>query len=83
MWFRVEASVGNSNGVFDAAYDFGEESGEEARFTGTPREIGEAVARFLSSLTPEACQAMRYGTSRFFVQLIVSPVESSHRDEGL
>jgi hypothetical protein len=35
MLFRVEASVGNANGVFDAAYDFGEGSGEEAAMTGT------------------------------------------------
>jgi len=72
MRFRVEASVGNADGVFDAAYDFGEGSGEEATITGTPREIGEAVARFLGSLSAENCEAMRYGTSRFFVQLIVT-----------
>jgi len=76
MRFRVEASVGNADGVFDAAYDFGEGSGEEAAMTGTPKEIGEAVARFLSSLPVEDCEAMRYGTSHFFVQLIVTPDEA-------
>ena len=75
MRFRVDASVGNADGVFDAAYDFGEGSGEEATMTGTPREVGDAVARYLALLTPEDCQAMRYGTSRFFVQLIVTPEE--------
>jgi hypothetical protein len=73
MRFRVEASVGNADGVFDAAYNFGEESGEEAAMTGTAREIGDAVADYLMSLTPEDCQAMRYGTPRFFVQLVVTP----------
>ena len=36
MRFRVEASVGNADGVFDAAYDFGEGSGEEAAIDGNP-----------------------------------------------
>jgi hypothetical protein len=76
MRFRVEASVGNADGVFDAAYDFGEGSGEEAAMTGTPEEIGKAVTRFLSSLSAEDCEAMRYGTSHFFVQLIMSPDEA-------
>jgi hypothetical protein len=75
MRFRIEASVGNADGVFDAAYEFGEGSGEEAAITGTPREIGDAVARYLSSLAPEDCQAMRYGTPRFFIQLVVAPDE--------
>ena len=76
MRFRVEASVGNADGVFDAAYDFGEGSDEEAAITGTPTEVGDAVARYLSSLAPEDCRAMRYGTPRFFIQLVVTPVES-------
>lgn len=75
MVFRVEASVGNADGVFDAAYDFGEGSGEQAAMKGTPREVGDAVGRFLASLTPEDCQAMRYGTPRFFVQLVITPEE--------
>ena len=77
MRFRAEASVGNGEGVFNAAYDFGNGSGEEATVTGTPQEIGEAVVRYLATLTPEDCRAMRYGTSRFFVQLLISPEEGS------
>src|SRR5262245_14297365 len=73
MRFRVEASVGNGDGVFDAAYDFGEGSGEEASFTGAPRQIGDALARYLESLTPESCREMQYGTQRFFVQLVITP----------
>jgi hypothetical protein len=82
MRFRVEASIGNADGVFDAAYDFGEGSGEAAAITGTPKEIGEAVARYLSLLSSEACEAMRYGTSHFFVQLVVTPEEALESQPG-
>lgn len=73
MRFRAEASVGNGEGVFDAAYNFGEGSSEEAAFTGTPQEIGDAVARYLAGLTAADCRAMQYGTSKFFVQLTILP----------
>ena len=82
MQFRIEGSVGNADGVFDAAYNFGEGSGEEGAMTGTPREIGDAVARYLGSLGPEECQAMRYGTSRFFIELVVTPVEPPTTGSG-
>lgn len=71
--FTVQASVGNADGVFDAAYDFGSEYGQEAGMSGTPQEIGEAVARYLSMLTSKDCEAMRYGTPRFFVQFVIEP----------
>ncbi len=80
MRFRVEASLGNGDGVFDAAYDFGSDSGEEAAMTGTPEQIGQALTRFLAALSPGACQAMKYDTDRFFVQLVVSPVDSPGAD---
>ncbi len=76
MRFLVRASVGNAEGVFDAAYEFGRTRGTEAEFLGTPEEIGGEVARFLSALTAEDCQAMQYGTDRFFVELIITPDES-------
>lgn len=79
MRFVVQASVGNADGVFDAAYAFGSTSGEQAQFRGTPDQIGAEVARFLSTLTPEDCQAMRYGTPRFFVELIITPDDSGGR----
>ncbi len=69
MKFTARASVGNANGVFDAAYDFGTEI--EAELTGTPQEIGNEIARFLSNLTPEDCKEMQYDTPRFFVELII------------
>ena len=82
MRFRVEASVGNADGVFDAAYDFGEGSGEEPAITATPPEIGEAVARYLGSLSAEDCEAMRYDTPRFFVQLIITPAVALTSEPG-
>lgn len=60
MRFHVDAKVGNADGVFDAAYNFGHGSGEEATATGTPEEIGLTVVRHLASLTPTDCDAMRY-----------------------
>ena len=71
--FNVYASVGNADGVFDAAYGFGSEYGQEAETSGTPQEIGEAVARYLSQLTSEYCETMKYGTHRFFVQFVIEP----------
>jgi hypothetical protein len=82
MRFRVGASVGNSDGIFDAAYDFGEGSGEEAVMSGTPREVGDAVARYLGSLTAEDCREMRYGTARFFIQLVITPEVSADDESG-
>jgi hypothetical protein len=74
MRFRVEASVGNADGVFDAAYDFGLGAGDtEASMCGTPEQIGAEVARYLSLLTPEDCQAMKYDTPCFFVKLVIIP----------
>ncbi len=77
MRFFVEASVGNAEGAFDAAYDFGSGSGEEAHMKGTPEQIGAEVVRYLSTLTPDDCRELRYGTGRFFVQLIITPEEST------
>ena len=55
------------------AYDFGSEFGQEAEMSGTSQEIGEAVARYLSRLTSEDCETMKYGPPRFFVQFVIEP----------
>jgi hypothetical protein len=73
MQFRVQASVGNADGVFDAAYDFGRPYGQEAQMQGTPQQIATEVARYLEGLTPEDCTTMEYGTGRFFVELQIEP----------
>src|SRR5262245_11664745 len=80
--FRVEASVGNADGVFDAAHNFGEGAGEEAAMAGTPREIGDAVARCLASPGPDDRRAMRYGKSRLFVQPVVTPEQQLPAEPG-
>ena len=48
MRFRVKATLGNSHGIYEAAYDFGEES----ELRGEPQEIGLALANYLQALTP-------------------------------
>jgi hypothetical protein len=73
MRFHVQASGGNADGIFDAAYDFGSGVGDEAEMHGTPEEIGKEVTRLLAQLTPEDCQAMRYDTPVFFIQLTITP----------
>jgi hypothetical protein len=69
MWkkWQADASVGNLDGVFDCAYSFGQDS----RVVGTPAQVAEAVRRYLESLSDENIEAMKYGTSRFFVQFDV------------
>lgn len=76
MLFRVDASVGNAEGVFDAAYDFGDGK-TEAEMSGSPEEIGRAVTRYLSGLLAEDCKAMQYGTDDFFVQLTIRPIKAA------
>jgi hypothetical protein len=73
MRFVVNASVANADVALDAAFDFGAGSVKAAHFWGSPDEIGAEVARFLSSLTPGDCEAMKYGTSRFFLELTIEP----------
>ncbi len=77
LTFEADAAVGNADGVFDAAYDFGEgcknghhETGGGC-VVGTPEEIGAEVARLLASLKLADIGAMKYGTADFFVQFTV------------
>jgi hypothetical protein len=72
MRFKAFASVGNGDGVFDAAYSFGSGLDGEATACGSPEEIGKEVARYLAELTPEDCKTMEYGTGRFFVDLHIA-----------
>lgn len=69
--------MGNADGVFDAAYDFGGNFGEVAQRAGTPEQIGAEIVRCLSSLTADACREIQYGTPRFFVELVVMPLPSA------
>jgi hypothetical protein len=74
--WQADASVGNLDGIFDAAYSFGDSS----RVVGTPAEIAEAVQKYLESLSDENIEAMKYGTSRFFVQFEVMALPESPRE---
>jgi hypothetical protein len=75
MRFRVDAAVGNSRGIFDAAYSFGNDRDDEGTMTGTPQEIGESIVRFLEGVTPEDCQIMKYGTEKVYFELLITPIE--------
>ena len=61
MQFPAEAPVGNAEGVFDAAYDFGEGT-VDVKMRGKPEQIGAAVTRYLARLSPE--DVGRCGTER-------------------
>ncbi len=80
MRFSVRASVGNSDGVFDAAYDFGDSVGDQGGMVATPEEIGAEVTRYLKSLDKADMDAMRYGTAHFFVELIIEPAMQAGLD---
>jgi hypothetical protein len=69
--WQCDASVGNLNGVYDAAYNFSNNPEIEARVRGTASEIAEAIRIYLESFTDEETEAGKYGTSRFFVQFEV------------
>src|SRR4051812_27595083 len=65
--FVADAAVGNADGVYDGAYDFG----VEGEVIGTAQEIGEAVARYLASLSGDDVERMKLGTSRFYLQVVI------------
>jgi hypothetical protein len=67
--FEASAEVGNANGVFDGAYEFG----VEGEVVGSADDIGRAVARYLKTLTAADVEAMKYDTQRFFVRLVIEP----------
>jgi hypothetical protein len=83
MRWRADATSCNDNGPFDAAYEFGlgvDPEGFGAGMTGTPEEIGKELARFLSVLTRQDVETMKYGTGRYYVELILGPVDEE--EEG-
>jgi hypothetical protein len=68
--FEADASQCDANGVYDAAYDFG----EEGTFRGAAEEVGRAVATYLSSLDREAVERLKQGTNRYYLQLVIEPI---------
>jgi hypothetical protein len=69
MRFKAKATLGNSHGIYDTAYQFG----DQGELVGTPDELAREVARFLGKFTEGEVQALRYGAPHFFVELLVTP----------
>ena len=70
LW-EASAAVGNAVGVFDACYSYGNSQGDEGHLLGTAQELGAEVARVLAELTCGDVEAMKYGTSRFYLHLTI------------
>jgi hypothetical protein len=70
LW-EATASVGNAHGVFDAAYSYGNAHGDEGHLLGSAQELGDELARVLKGLTHGDVEAMRYGTDRFYLLLLI------------
>jgi hypothetical protein len=70
LW-EASASAGNANGVFDAAYSFGNSKGDEGHLLGSAEELGAELARVLDGLTCGDVEHMKYRTSRFFLEVVV------------
>jgi alkanesulfonate monooxygenase SsuD/methylene tetrahydromethanopterin reductase-like flavin-dependent oxidoreductase (luciferase family) len=71
--WEAEASSGNGAGIFDAAYVYGQTRGEEGQLVGTAEQVADELAALLAALTRADVEAMRSGTGRYFVELVVVP----------
>jgi alkanesulfonate monooxygenase SsuD/methylene tetrahydromethanopterin reductase-like flavin-dependent oxidoreductase (luciferase family) len=71
--WKAQASSGNGSGVFDACYGYGQTRGEEGQLVGTAEQVADELAALLAALTKGDVEAMRAGTSRYFVELVVVP----------
>jgi hypothetical protein len=72
LWW-AEASSGNGEGIFDAAYDYGNTQGREAEAIGTAEQVAAELAVLLRTLTRGVVEEMKYGTDRYFVELLITP----------
>ncbi len=70
LW-EASAAVGNAGGLYDACYGYGNSRGDEGHLRGTAQELGAELARVLRGLTCGDVEAMKYGTSRFYLQLTI------------
>lgn len=70
----VQAAVGNTEGVFDADYDFGDGVGGEGGMVGTAEEIAQELVRHLKGMDIRDFETMKYGTDDVYIQLILRPV---------
>ena len=71
--WEAQASSGNGGGIFDAAYAYGQTRGEEGGLVGTAEQVADELAALLAALTQGDVEAMRSGTGRYFVELVIVP----------
>jgi hypothetical protein len=71
--WEAQASSGNGAGVFDAAYAYGRTRGDEGGLVGTAEQVADELAALLAELTRGDVAAMRSGTGRYFVELVIVP----------
>ena len=76
LW-EASAAVGNSRGVFDACYRYGNSQGDEGHLLGTSQELGAELARVLQELTRGDVETMKYRTTRFFMELVITLPEQA------
>lgn len=69
--WQATASDGNADGVFDACYSYGNSKGDEGHLLGTTQDLGAELSRVLTELTRDDVETMKYGTDRFFIELMV------------
>jgi hypothetical protein len=70
---EAQASSGNGGGIFDAACGYGRTRGEEGGLVGPAEQVAEELAALLAALTRGDVEAMRSGTARYFVELLIVP----------
>ncbi len=71
LW-EASACAGNTSGIFDACYSYGNSKGDEGYLVGTAAEVGAELTRVLQELTQDDVKTMKYGTDRFFLQVYVT-----------
>jgi hypothetical protein len=70
-WWEATARVGNSRGVFDAAYAYGHSHGDAGHLLGTAQALGAELTVVLKRLTYGDVEDMKYHTDRFYLELVI------------
>src|SRR5262245_35465401 len=78
--WEAQASSGNGDGIFDAAYAYGRTRGEEGGLVGMAEQVADELAALLAALTRGDVEAMRSGLSSGRRALGLRSAESHHRD---
>jgi hypothetical protein len=75
--WEASASSANADGVFDGCYSYGDSQGDEAHLCGTAHELGQELARVLKLLRRDDVETMKYGTDRFYLDLVIQLPDSA------